>query len=114
MDGRSTSHRDGRSHLRRRDVCRPEAQRLKLRVDAALSVMRRPPRHVLEQPNRADATLAAQVEPMMRSAWNADQISRCHLEREHRLAGRMNMKDAPPVDDETYFVLVVPVLAAEL
>jgi hypothetical protein len=34
--------------------------------------MRRPPRRILEQPDRANAAIRAQIEPVMRSARDAD------------------------------------------
>src|SRR4051794_24095814 len=72
-----------------RDVGRSEAERLVLRILAALGVVRRPSGRILEQPNRADAPVAAEIEPVVRAARHADQVTRLHLEREYRFTGRM-------------------------
>ena len=99
---------------RGRDVRRPEAKRLELRVDAALGVVRRPSGLVLEQPDRANAPVAAEVEPMMRSARHANQVSGDDLERKHGFARRVDVEEPATVDDEAHLVFVVPVFAAEL
>ena len=51
---------------------------------------------------------------MPRPARHADEVARLHLDREDRALPRMDVEDAPPLDDEPHLVLVVPVLAAEL
>ena len=78
--------------------------------------MRRPPRFVLKQPNRANVAIAAEIEPMPGAARHANQVARFDFDRDDRPAAfaRMDMKQAPAPDDEPYLVLVVPVLGAEL
>ena len=100
--------------MRRRKVRWAEAERLKSAVDAALRVVRRPARDVLKQPDRANAPIAAEVEPVMRAARHANQIAGFNFDGEHRPAvGRMNMKKPAALDNQADFVFVVPVLGAE-
>ena len=95
-------------------VGRTEADRLESLVDAALGVVRRPARRILEQPDRADAAIGAEIEPVMRAARHADQIAGLDFDREDRAARRMDVEQAAAFDDEADLVLVVPVLAIEL
>src|SRR5262249_35353272 len=74
---------DGRS---KRNVARTEAHRLVVGVDAAVHVVRRPAALVLEQADRADGAVGAQVEPVPRVRRHADQVAGLHLDGEHRAA----------------------------
>jgi hypothetical protein len=76
--------------------------------------VRRPSGDVLEQPDRADPPLGAEIEPVMGTARHADQIARLDFDGKHRLAGDVDVKQAASFDDEANFVLVVPMLTIEL
>ena len=76
--------------------------------------MRRPAGRILEQPDRADAAIAAEIEPVVRAARHADQIAGLDFDGEDRLPRRMDVKQPAAFDDEADFVLVVPVLGVEL
>src|SRR5262245_40461156 len=76
--------------------------------------MRRPARHVLKQPNGPDASISAEIEPVMRAARHTDQITRLNFDRKHWRTWWMNVEQATALDDEADFVFVVPVLAVEL
>ena len=51
---------------------------------------------------------------MVRTARHADQIAGFHFDREDRAVAGVDVEQAPAFDDEPHFVLVVPMLAAEL
>ena len=91
----------------------PKQTGWKSRVDAALRVVRRPARLILEQTNRrgCDGRRRDRTSGACPSARESDRP--LHFDREHRAAGRMDVEQPAPFDDETDFVLVVPVLAAE-
>src|SRR6478735_4005113 len=55
-------------------------------------VVRRPARRILEQTNRANPALSAEVEPVMRALRHADQIAWLHFDGEHGTALRVNVK----------------------
>src|SRR5437764_11999647 len=75
--------------------------------------MRRPAGYVLEQPDGADAPIAAQVEPVVRALRHADEIAAFDLDGKDSGIGRMDVKQAAALDDHPNFVFVVPVLAVE-
>src|SRR6266487_7091256 len=78
--------------------------------------MGRPSRLVLEQPDRADVTVPAQVEPVPGAARHTYEVTRFDLDRDDGAApfARVNVKQAAATDDESDLVLVVPMLRAEL
>jgi len=76
--------------------------------------VRRPAGHVLEQANRADATIGAEVEPVQGASRHANQIAGFDFNRQHRAGGRVDMKESVTRDDETHFILIVPVFPIEL
>ena len=73
--------------------------------------MRRPAGRILEQTNRANATVRTEIEPVMRAAGHANQIAGLDLNREDRPLRRMDMKQAAAFDDEADFVFIVPVFS---
>src|SRR4029453_17964835 len=60
---------------RRRHEHRTEADRLESLVDAAVGVVRRPSRRILEEPDRADAAIGAEVEPVVRAAGHSNEVA---------------------------------------
>src|SRR5688500_4643215 len=66
-----------------RNIPGPETNRLKPGVDSALCVMGRPTGNVLEQSDRPNRPVAAEIEPMTRTARYADQIAGVHFDRHH-------------------------------
>ena len=97
-----------------RDERGTEAHGLEVGVDAAVGVMRRPAGRILKEPDGANPAVGAQIEPVVRPARDADQISRLHLDREHRAIGRVDVEEAAAFDDEADLVFVVPMLGTEL
>src|SRR5262245_49540504 len=91
----------------------PETHRLESFVYAALGVVRRPSRLILKEADRANAAIRAQVEPVMRAFWHANEVARLHFDGKHRARARMDVKQAPSLDDEAYFVFIVPVFGVE-
>src|SRR6185295_11029126 len=87
----------------RREVRRTEADWLESAIDAAVGVVRRPARPVLEETNRADAAIGAEIEPVMRALRHANEIAGFDLDREHRTVRRVNVKQSAPLDDQTHF-----------
>src|SRR5215471_9263262 len=85
---------------------RTEAHGLEGGVDPAVRVMRRPAGRILEESDRANSALAAQIEPVARSARDADQVPGPNLDRENASIRRMDVEEAPPFDDEADLVLV--------
>src|SRR5437016_5974236 len=83
-------------------------------MEPAAGVVRRPPGRILKQPNRADAAVGAQIEPVARAVRNADEIPAFDFDGEDRAARRADVKQPTSLDDEADLVFVVPVLAAEL
>ena len=75
---------DRPAHTSGGDVRRAEADGLESRVDAGLRVVRRPARLILEQADRADAPLRAEIEPVVRAPRHADQVAGLDLDREDR------------------------------
>src|SRR5204863_4839862 len=92
----------------------PETDRLKTLVDAGLRVVRRPSGRILEQADGADAPIAAEVEPVVRTPWHADEIAGFDLDGEDGFTRRVDVKQPAALDDETDLVFVVPVLGVEL
>src|SRR5947209_9843620 len=88
------------------DVGRPEAERLELRVLAGLRVVGRPSRGVLEEADRPDGLVRAEVEPVVGAAWHADHVALDHLETERLSLGGVDVEQAAAVDDEADLVLV--------
>src|SRR5688572_8513438 len=84
------------------EIRRAKAERLEALVDTAVGVVRRPPRNILEEPDRPDAALRAQVEPVMRTARYADQIAGFHFDREDRSFERMHVEESTTFDDEPH------------
>src|SRR4051794_13803239 len=82
------SHRGARGLPRK--IRGTETERLKVRVHAAVGVMRRPTRLVLEETNRTNAAVRAEIEPVMRPLRHANQVARFDLDREHGAGGWMN------------------------
>ena len=70
----------------RSQISRPETQRLEMLIHARPGVMRRPPRRVLEPPNRPNAPLLAQREPVRRSLGHPQHVSRHNLDGNHPVA----------------------------
>src|SRR5262249_25290546 len=95
------------------EVRRPEADWLESLVDAALRVMGRPSRGILEQPNSADTTVRAKIEPVGRAFRDANHIAGFHFDGEYRTRVRMNMKQAAALHDQTHLVFIVPMLRIE-
>src|SRR6266550_802256 len=96
-----------------RDVRRPHAHRLVAPVGAAVGVVRRPARLVLEQTDRPDVAVGAEIEPVMGAVGDAQQITGLHFDRDDRTLARMDVEQAAPANDEAHFVFVVPVLHVE-
>src|SRR5262245_26672254 len=63
-------------------------------VDRIFHVMRRPAGGVLEEADAADGAVAAEVEPVLRSHRDVDEIPRFDLNCEHRAVLWMNVKHA--------------------
>src|SRR6266508_1878291 len=82
-------------------------------VDAARSVVGNPTRRVLEQANRANRAVAAEVEPVPCLPGHANQITRLDLDGDDGRASRTYVKQTATMNDETHLVIVVPVLTAE-
>src|ERR1700757_888602 len=91
-----------------------EAERLELRVHAAVGVMRGPPGLVLEPADSADPAVGAQVEPVASAARDANHVSSLDLNRDDIAVKRVDVEDAATGDDETDLVFVMSVLGAEL
>ena len=51
---------------------------------------------------------------MVRAARDADKIAGFDFDRENRSGPRMDVEEPAPFDDETHFIFIVEVLAAEL
>src|ERR1700733_12990053 len=75
--------------------------------------MGRPTRRVLEQANRADRAIVAEIEPMLRATRHVDQIAGFQFDAENRTVVRGNMKYAPALADESPLILAVRMLLAE-
>src|SRR5581483_5850332 len=75
--------------------------------------MRRPSGRILEQTNGPNLAVGTQVEPMQRAAGHTDQVARFHFNGQDRRVLRMNVEYAASCNDESDFVLIVPMLAAE-
>src|SRR5260370_39115477 len=75
----------------RRNVSGAQANRLVISVHAAACVVRRPARLVLEQANRANAAVSANIEPMQGSSRNANQVAGLDLDHHDQTLSRMNM-----------------------
>ena len=76
--------------------------------------MRRPARRILEEANRPDAPVGAEIEPVMRAARHADEIAAPRPRARTRCRRRLTWNSPAALDDEADFVFVVPVLAVEL
>ena len=76
--------------------------------------MRRPARLVLEQPDRADVAIGAQIEPVPGPARHPNQVAGLDFDRDDRTLAGMNVEQPPAADDEADLVLVMPMLGAEL
>ena len=97
------------------EVRRAEAHRFKLRFCSAVGVQGCPSRGILKQANRSDLPICAQIEPMPRAAWDANQVSGFHFNRcDGASVTRMNVKHAVTGENESDFIFIMPVLAAEL
>src|SRR5260370_11969845 len=91
----------------RRNVSGAPANWFVIPVHTAVRIMRRPAGLVLEQPDRSNAAVSAQIEPMKRPAWNANQVAGFHFDRNNRAALRVDMEQASSRHDVADFVLVV-------
>ncbi len=76
--------------------------------------MRRPAGFILEQTNRANTPVSAQIEPVKRASWNPNQVPRLYLDCDDRTLLRVDMEEPSPGDDVADFVLVVPMFDVEL
>src|SRR5436309_7880824 len=92
------------------NVAGSPADRLVSAIDAAVGVVRRPASGILKQANRANAPVAAKIEPVQCAARHANQVAGFHFQRDDRRRRRMNVKQAAPGDDVANFVLVVTML----
>ena len=92
---------------------RTKANRLEFRIDTAFRVMRRPAGWVLKQSNRADLPVGAEIEPVQRPARHANEIAGLDFDCENGRIRRMNVEQPAALNDESDFVFVVPVFAAE-
>src|SRR5262249_7712350 len=106
-------HYDLWSLRRRGNIRRAETERLKIAVDAARGVMRRPARRVFEQANGADTPVRAEIEPVQEAGRNSDQVAGFDLDGDNRAVLHVEMKQPAPFDDEPHLVIVMPVLAVE-
>ena len=75
--------------------------------------MGRPAGLVLEQTDGANAAVSAEIEPVERPAWDANQVPGFYFYRNNRALLRMDMEQAAPGDDIADFVLIVAVLNVE-
>src|SRR5437660_12842133 len=91
----------------------PDKQVL-ISVHAAAGVVGHPAGLVLEQTNRANAAVSAEIEPMKRAARNTNQVASFHLNRDNRALLRMDVQQPTPGHDVTEFVLIVRMLYVEL
>src|SRR5213080_1260224 len=71
-------------------------------------------RTCLEQANRPDPTVAAEIKPVERPAGHAYQVASFHLNRHHRSLRRMNVEQPASGDDVTHFVFIMGVFDVEL
>src|SRR5260370_21106444 len=107
--GQSEARRLLRRSLRR-NVSGAPANWFVIPVYAAVCIMWRPPGLVLEQPDRANAAISAQIEPVQRPARNANQVPGFDLDRNNLALLRVDMEQASSRDDVANLVLVVRML----
>src|SRR6266581_1286246 len=98
----------------RRNISGAQANRFVIPVHAAVRIMRRPARFFLEQPDRTNAAVSAQIEPVQRPARNANQVAGLDFDRNNRALERMDMEQASARYDVADFVLIVGMLDIEL
>src|SRR5262245_19022519 len=104
---------DSRSLRRSGNVGRSKADGLKIAVNAAAGVIRRPARRVFEQTNGPDAAIGAEIEPVQKASRHSDQVARFDLDGDYGAILRVEVKQPSALDDETHLVVVGPVLAVE-
>src|SRR5262245_43730400 len=92
----------------------PEAHGFEFRVDACAGVLRRPATRILKEPDGANLTAGAEIEPVQCSARHANEISGFYFDRGHRPGCWPDVKQAAAMNDEAHFVFVVPMFAIEL
>src|SRR5258708_4329629 len=98
----------------RRNIPGAPANGVVIPVHAAVRIMRRPSRFFLEQPDRTNAAVSAQIEPVERSARNANQVAGLDFDRNNRALARMDMEQTSACDDVPDLVLIMRVLDVEL
>src|SRR5437762_2630305 len=96
------------------DVSRAKADGRVALVDTVFDIVRRPAGLVLKEANAADRFVLAQVEPVLRSPRDVDQIARFDLNGEYRTVFGMNVKHAAAADREANLILGVRVLLGKL
>src|SRR5262245_49920764 len=106
-------HSDSRSLRQSRNVGRPKADGLKITVNAAARVIRRPARRVFEQTNGANAAISAEIEPVEKAGRHSDQVACFDLDGDYGAILRMKVIQTTTFNDEAHLVVVVPVLAVE-
>src|SRR2546427_5896938 len=77
-------------------------------VHTAARVVGCPAGLVLEQPNGANAAVAAEIEPVQRPARNANQVSGFNFDRYNRVLRRMNVAQNTPNGNVTNLVFILP------
>src|SRR5580704_10580877 len=100
-------------HCLRRDISRTPADWLIVSIQAAAGVVRSPAGTVLEQTDRPNAAVTAQIEPVQRAARHANQVAGFHFESDNGATLRMDMEKSPPCDDIAHFIFVVAMLDVE-
>src|SRR6266704_2479701 len=94
---------EGRHALLRRrllgNVLHSHANGLVVPIHAAARVMRRPAGFILEQTNRSNAPVPAQIEPVKRASWNPNQVPRFYLDCDDRTLLRVDMEEPSPGED---------------
>src|SRR5271169_4763850 len=83
-------------------------------INSGIRVVWRPARSVLEQANRTDCLVSAEVKPVPGATGHADHVPCFHFDGGKRALGGMDVKQAAAMDDETYLIFIVPMLAIEL
>lgn len=82
-------------------------------MDTLVNVMGCPTRNILKESNAADATVIAQIEPVLHPARYIDHIPAFDRHTKYRAVVRVKVKHPLTLDSEAYLVLGVRVLLVE-
>src|SRR5882672_2001177 len=97
-----------------RKMGKTEADRKKLFINATFGVLRRPTSLVLEQTDGSNPPIGAKIEPVPRTARNANKISRLDFYADYPTGPGVNMEHSVTRDNESHLVFVMPVLTIKL